>query len=296
VAVAPITAIDGKEHLGSEQQLRTNPKGELTLSLADNLSPNDITSVRLDLGDRKPDRSLDSALGSDEPRKLQPNWAGPWIIQTVPVREGDQRIHEVHLRVADLAVRLEPWKEMPAGVMLEVKLRRTAPKEPYYVSESVAVATTRTGTPGQFRGLQAGQYVVSVRGEGVANYDSLPITMQDININHPVKLEPGRTVRGTAIYPDGRKMSLTLMSILLRDGVEISRESIDEWKGLGFARYTARIRSTREWEAEAMREGFPASRIAKEDRIKGCEVSFTINRSTPEMLDLGEIKILPEKP
>ena len=110
-----------------------------------------------------------------------------------------------------------------------------------------------------------------------------------------VKLEPGRNVPGSAVYPNGEKSPLVSAARLFRDGVEIDREDIEEWKGLSFGKYTVRLISTREMEAEAKKEGMRMDKVAKEDRVGGREVSFVIDATTPATLDLGEIVVPPEK-
>jgi hypothetical protein len=117
------------------------------------------------------------------------------------------------------------------------------------------------------------------------------IVVGDAGLIHEAKLAPGRNVRGTVVKPDGTKLGLTLCAHLFRNGVEFMDTRGNEWQGVGFGKYTARIRSTRDWEEEAKKEGIGPDKIPPEDRVGRREVSFVIDASTPATLDLGEIHV-----
>ena len=155
--------------------------------------------------------------------------------------------------------------------------------------------TARAGGSAFFCRLQLGKYTLAVTAPGAAQYGAYEIVVGETTVVHRVKLQPGRSVRGTAVRPDGTRCPLKWMARLFRDGVEHFVGSADEWEGVAYGKYTVRIPSTREDEERSRKAGMPTDRIAVEDGIDSREVSFVIDASTPETLDLGEIAVCREK-
>jgi hypothetical protein len=285
--------------VASSQDLTTDAKGEVSYSLEECVEPERIASVHVHMGpslySSESDDQMPSIVPEEKPKQPDNEWPGPWIVHQINAVAGDERVTEIELRAADLEVRLAAFDELPRTTPVRIMLRRANGRDPFSPERGVAKITAKVGSSVFFRRLQPGKYTLSVKAAGAAVYDSGEIAVGDAAIVHDVKLEPGRNVRGTAVYPDGTKLSLTYPARLLRDGIEVPRNGIDEWEGLAYGKYTAHILSTREWEEEAKKAGQPASKIAEEDRIDAREVSFVIDASTPATLDLGEIVLSRER-
>jgi hypothetical protein len=299
--------------LAPSQDLTTDRDGEISYPLDASLGPELIGSVRFRIGpppyssgfeDDLPDISasekqkeddLSGIPGLEERKVPQGAWPGPWIVLQLAVTAGDERVQEVALKITDLEVKLEAFAGQAAETQVAVVLRRAHSGEPFSPEAGTVKVLAKAGASAVFRRLQMGHYAVTVRAAGTARYESGSIAIGEKTTVHSVKLEPGRNVRGTAVYPDGTKISLPLSAELFRDGTKVSQRGIGEWQGLAFGKYTARISSTRDSEAAAMKAGHPLEKIAEEDRIEGREVSFVIDASTAATLDLGEIVVPREK-
>jgi hypothetical protein len=230
-----------------------------------------------------------------DPNRRRDLWPGPWIVQRVHVRAGDQQVHEVALQAADLEVRVSAFPGFPPGTPVSLALWKD-PAGENAPDEGAVELEARAGSSGFLQRLQPGKYTLQVTAPWATEYRS-GITIGEAAVVHEVKLEPGRNVRGTLVHPDGTKDDfLPRAARLFRDGAEVQQKYAVEWSGMPFGRYTARIPSTREAEEEARKEGRSMPKVAKEDRTAAREVSFVIDAATPVMLDLGEIVVPPETP
>jgi hypothetical protein len=230
-----------------------------------------------------------------DPDRRKDLWPGPWIVQRVNVRAGDEQVHEVALQAADLEVRISAFPGFPPGTPVSLALWKD-PAGGDAPDEGAVEIEARAGGSGFFQRLQAGKYTLQVTAPWAVEYRS-KITIGTAAVVQEVKLEPGRNVRGKLVHPDGTKDDyLPEAARLFRDGAEIPEHYAIEWTGMPFGRYTARIPSTREAEEEAKKAGRSMPKVAKEDRTAAREVSFVIDASTPATLDLGEVVVAPESP
>jgi hypothetical protein len=294
-------ASDGKPFfywLAPSQDLIPGADGWISYSLEECLEPERIGSVQFRAGPPLVSTELNAETllvsPEDERRHRKNEWLGPWFVRQIEARAGDERVRDIELRVADIEVKLTAFDKMTPKSPVEIFLRRSPLRT---TGDEVGVARVKTdlGSGAFFRRLQPGQYTLVVKAPGAARYESKEITLGDTAVMHEVRLEPGRVVRGTAVFPDGQKLDLVLVAQLFRDGLEIPRWESDDWKSLPFGKYTARVASTREYEEGAKKDGAPVDKIAPEDRIDSIAVSFVIDASTPATLDLGEVVVPRER-
>lgn len=286
----------------------TDENGEVSYDLEECLEPERLGAVQFHLGPPPHSSMYENEDGGgildpaapgfareEAPKHPDNEWPGPWILHEVEAQAGDKQLREVELHAADLEVKLSAVEGFAPKPPVRIMLERVHSRDPFSPESGVAKITAEVGHSGFFRRLQPGKYHLVVKAGGAARYDSGEFTIGEATVVREVKLEPGRSVRGTAVYPNGLKIPLGPTARLFRDGVEIEREDPEEWKGLSFGKYTVRLLSTREMEAEAKKEGLPMDKMAKEDRVGGREVRFVIAASTPPTLDLGKIVVPREK-
>jgi hypothetical protein len=278
------------------RKLTTPADGAVQFPLAECAEPERLVAVELRHCPKDEEPEDWEPRPPPDPTRRKDLWPGPWIVQRVNVRAGNEQVHEVALHGADLEVRVSAFPGFPPGTPVALWLWRVVADKDA-PEESGAEVETRAGSSGFFQRLQAGKYQLQVTAPWAAEYKSGEITIGEAAVVHEVKLEPGRSVRGTLVHPDGTKTSyLPAAARLFRDGVEIQQHYAVSWSGLPFGRYTARIPSTREEEEAAKKAGRSMPKIANEDRTAARELSFVIDASTPEPLDLGEVVVPGETP
>lgn len=223
-------------------------------------------------------------------------WPGPWIRQELAVQVGSKEVFKVEMSASDVHVNLVGINGLTPNTAVWVSL---SSEQTGIDPEALQFANVNSnvGNKAVFRGLPAGKYKVFLHGKGVARYESEVIltAASPPTFTLDAKLEPGRNLRGSLVYPDGEKADLTKAATLSREGVRM-QPAFEEWEQLPFGRYTLRIPSTRESEtAPAIgRNVFRAKATPKEQRHDSLEKSFVIDVKTPPTLDLGEI-VVPQE-
>ena len=148
-----------------------------------------------------------------------------------------------------------------------------------------------------FQGVQVGKYRLLVQGTGLAQPQWMETHVTRRGSLKLVALAPGRTVQAT-LAGAPPNLRITALGKLTRDGKEVNAQLYargDRWEGLPLGKYRLRIPSTKELEAAAQQRVVLRFSTLQSPRHAGFEMDFELTDNSPATVELGVIKLEPEK-
>jgi hypothetical protein len=281
-----------------EREVTTDADGRLTISLVDVLQPENIREVRIWIGPGGKE-VVSSTL--DEEKKDAPGtrhdvWPGSWFVIETPVLAEDATEKEIAANTGEIEIGLKGTEGVPPEALVSVSLTREENDDDDGISFSGwARAAAKPGASVVFQHLQLGKYRVSVDAEGIAKSEAQSVKVTKSGALKMIELKPGRHVQGEILLLNGEKFDISIIGKLSHDGAEVESQGVEGWEGLPLGKYQLEIPSTKELEDAARAEGETLGPFPKEHRHARHEVEIELAANSPPVVDLGTIKLKPEK-
>jgi hypothetical protein len=291
---------------GNANDLQTDGEGRATVSLETVLEPAKIDRLRVEVFPRPtPGESLttpatSSIPGLDPPAaktaedKPSPDsWPGPLLDVSVPVKAGETKEYEFAATTADLEITLDPRSAVAPKERARVFLVRENPAHSEARQIELSVAPGETAT---FHRLQLDRYTITVSAENAVTCTLPKVLLGKAGSMRLVKLEPGRKVKGRLFFPDGKSAGSGAYGVISRGqqaiaGIMLNDQPCDL---MALGKYNLHVYSTAEIEAAGGAQGVVLE-VTSDPRHGGLDYEFELTADSPPIVDLGELRLAPEK-
>jgi hypothetical protein len=233
---------------------------------------------------------------SAKPKDGPGRWDGPWFEIDVAVENGDQQEHLIKPALSTLRLSLVPAKGLAADSEATVALSQARDPDQSAPSASLRIRANSTAT---FARLQPGTYRFSVTGPGFPRITQ-SIILKDSSVDCIVRLPMNHSIRGTAVLPDGQKVSVAEVGSVERRvespsfPAEPALAGVDMWN-LGPGKYRLLIGATTgETLLGPRRKGVPPNK--RLPAHQGVIHEFEITEDSPLDINLGEFSLAPNAP